>query len=387
MSKLIKWYCLEEILKIQAQYYIIFGERSNGKSYSVGKMFLDDFFKYGKEFVIMKRYSEDMKTITCNTYFEPLYQYVLEEYGYRIKFYRGTWWAYEDGLEGKLSECKPIGYALALSTSDRAKGAQFPRADNILLEEFMSMGAIYLPNEINLFVNIVSTIVRSRTECKIFMLGNAISKYSPYSDALDIKFHRMKKGEILYKEYYDESGLKTTFAIERTENVDVFNNVANKEGICYNIFGNSGVGSMIRTGDFETNKYNNVVCNVTFSESLNTLPKGSYRIVNNKDRINVLIAYTDYIYAIYRIFNNNEIVYAFREIDPRSLNNSNKYQYMINNKRHYNGIVNIVNLNSYSDKVIDPILDELIHAYKQDKLLFLNNDNGEDINSAFNMCL
>ena len=55
----IKWYSLDNILKYDAQYYIIYGERSNGKSYAVDKYIIDKFFKDGKQFAFVK----DMKKI------------------------------------------------------------------------------------------------------------------------------------------------------------------------------------------------------------------------------------------------------------------------------------------------------------------------------------
>lgn len=382
-----KFYSLDEIDKINdVQYHIIYGERSNGKSYALGKRALDNFFKYGEEFVICKRYEEDMKTKVCSTMLIPLYDYVLENYDHHIKYYQGRWWAYHKDTEGKMIDCKVIGYALSISTSDRIKGSQYPNVTTIIFEEFMSQNALYLPDEVNLFINVVSTIVRNRTNVKVYLLGNAISKHSPYADALSIRLHRLTKGEIIVKEYKDKKGRRTKFAIQRTENVDVFDTEENTKGIVYNVFGNSGVGNMITTGDFETHNYNKHICGVTFSENIKKVPKGKYRIVNNKDRINVLIKYEDYIYSIYRIVNNNEIVFAFREINKKQIN-SFKYQYIINNKKHYEGLINIVNLNTYSDKIIDNLLDEILHAYKQDKFIFLNNDNGEDVNSAFNIVL
>ena len=59
------YYSLDNILKYEAQYYIIFGERSNGKSYALGKYVLDNYFTKGEEFVICKRYKEDMTTYIC----------------------------------------------------------------------------------------------------------------------------------------------------------------------------------------------------------------------------------------------------------------------------------------------------------------------------------
>jgi hypothetical protein len=379
----VKWYSLDKIHKIpDVQYYMIFGERSNGKSYAVNKNSVDNFFTRGEEFIICKRFDEDMKAKVCSTVFKPLEDYILEKYEHKVKFYQSAWWAYHKDSDGKLAECKPMGYALSVNTSDRIKMSQYPNVTTISFEEFMSQSALYLPDEVNLFINIVSTVVRNRTNVKIYLLGNAICKHNPYSDALEIKLHRMHKGEIITREYKDNKGRRTKFAIERTENVDVFDTKENTKGIVYNMFGKSGVGNMITTGDFETHNYNKHICGVTFSENIKDVPKGKYRIVSNKDRINILIKYEDYYYSIYRVVNNNEVVYAFREIDKLTINPM-RFNYIINNKQYFKGIINIINLNTYSDKIIDWLLDEILHALKQDKFIFLNNDNGEDVNNAF----
>lgn len=382
-----KFYSLEEMDKIKdVQYHIIFGERSNGKSYAVNKRVIDNFFANGEEFVICKRYDKDMESKVCNTVFKPLEDYVLEQYEHKIKYYHGTWWAYHKDSDGKLSECHPMGYALSINTSDRIKMSQYPKVTTISFEEFMSQNALYLPDEVNLFINVVSTIVRNRTNVKIYLLGNAICKHSPYSDALGIKLHRMHKGEVIVKEYKDKKGRRTKFAIQRTENVDVFDTAENTKGVVYNMFGTSGVGNMITTGDFETHNYNRSVCGVTFSENIKEIPKGKYRLVTNKDKLPLLIKYEDYFYTVYRIIHNNEIVFAFRETE-RSKVDSKRFHYIINNKEHFKGIVNIINLNTFSDKVVDGLLDEMLHALKQDKFIFLNNDNGEDVNNAFRIVM
>ena len=130
----------------------------------------------------------------------------------------------------------------------------------------MSIDCSYINDELNLFLNLISTIVRYRHNVKVFMLANAISKFSPYSSALGIRLHRLKKGEIILKEYTDKKGFKTRFAIERTENVNVFDNNQNENKIVYNNFGNSGVGQMITSGDFEVHAYPRKVGNVTLDE-------------------------------------------------------------------------------------------------------------------------
>lgn len=379
------FYSLDELDKIKhVQYHIIFGERSNGKSYCLGKRVLDNFFKRGEQFVICKRYEEDMKTKICGTMLSPLYDYVEEEYGYKIKFYQGSWWAYPLGTDGKMSECECIGYALAINVCDRLKGSQYPKVKTIIFEEFMSQSASYLVDEVNLFINLVSTIVRNRTDVKIYLLGNAICKHSPYSDALDIRLHRMKKGEIIVKEYQDKKNRRTKFAIQRTENVDVFDTDENTEGVVYNVFGNSGVGNMITTGDFETHKYNIDSCGVTFSECLAELPPYKYTIVSKKHRTEVIIRYEDYFYAIYRVQVGQQVVFAFREIERDKISEKH-FSYIMNNKEHFPYLTNINNMLSYTDGYIDWLLDEMVHSFKQDKYIFLSNDNGEDVNCALTL--
>ena len=50
-----KFYSLKTILSKDAQYNIIFGERSNGKTYSVLKYGLEKFCKTGEQTAIVRR--------------------------------------------------------------------------------------------------------------------------------------------------------------------------------------------------------------------------------------------------------------------------------------------------------------------------------------------
>ena len=54
-----KFYSLRNILTKDAQYNVIFGERSNGKTYSVLKYGLEQFTKYGKQLAIVRRWKDD----------------------------------------------------------------------------------------------------------------------------------------------------------------------------------------------------------------------------------------------------------------------------------------------------------------------------------------
>ena len=57
----LQFYSLDEILKRKAQYNVIFGERSNGKTYAVLLHGLKNFVKTGKQIAIVRRYDDDIK--------------------------------------------------------------------------------------------------------------------------------------------------------------------------------------------------------------------------------------------------------------------------------------------------------------------------------------
>ena len=66
-----KFYDLQETVRKHpsCQYYIVWGSRGSGKSYSAMKMLVDDFFLQQSTFVIAKRYILDLKTKVCSTMF------------------------------------------------------------------------------------------------------------------------------------------------------------------------------------------------------------------------------------------------------------------------------------------------------------------------------
>ena len=381
-KKGIEWYTLDEILKYDVQYYMIYGGRSNGKSFAVYKKLIDDYFEKGWQFGLFKRFEEDMKEKFMGNLFPMELQiYMLEKYNHHVKFFRSKWYVYEDGLEGKISECSIFGYAFSLAGVNRTKATTYPEIMTLVFEEFMSIkGVEYLPDEINLLLNLVSTVARDRHNLKIFMLANAISKYSPYSTALGVKLHRIKHGDIITREYTNEHGFKTKFAIQRTKDVNVYDYGQNKNKIVYNLFGTAGVGQMITSGEFETHSYKRRISNVTFSE-LKQDKKD--RIVGKKDLIPIALQYEDYFYKIYIIYHGKYIL-AFREMEnvPPT---AQKVRFLINGSVQWDGVVNIGNVAIFDDERINRYIDIMVSCMKMKEFITLTDDDGENVINAFRM--
>ncbi len=71
-EKKIKYYSLTNILKREAQYNLIIGERSNGKTYACLKYALENYIKYGKQTAIVRRWQVDLKGRRASTLFDAL---------------------------------------------------------------------------------------------------------------------------------------------------------------------------------------------------------------------------------------------------------------------------------------------------------------------------
>ena len=56
----IKYWSIYPILSKDAQYNVIFGERSNGKTYGTLEYCIDQYFKDGSEFAYIRRWDEDL---------------------------------------------------------------------------------------------------------------------------------------------------------------------------------------------------------------------------------------------------------------------------------------------------------------------------------------
>ena len=68
----IKFYSLDEILKKHAQYNIIIGERSNGKTYATLLYCLKQYVKDGSQFAVIRRWKEDIRGKRAQTIFNGI---------------------------------------------------------------------------------------------------------------------------------------------------------------------------------------------------------------------------------------------------------------------------------------------------------------------------
>lgn len=182
-------YNLDNIDKENALINLIWGERSNGKSYQVKHKkaiipFLESMIKDGMNrdrFILIRRLREEITTEKIERYFADVDIASLTNNEYNIiTYYRKEIYLGNYNIEtGKVKRGEKIGYVVALSTEQHYAGASYLDVKNIIFEEFMSR-SVYLANEPDKLMNFWNTVDRKRGIVRMWLVGNTISRVCPY---------------------------------------------------------------------------------------------------------------------------------------------------------------------------------------------------------------
>lgn len=250
-----KHYSLSNILAENAQYNLLYGERSNGKSYAVKMRVLEDAFKEDKKFVYLRRWREDIMSNRAEGYFDDME--LDDEGNERVKEITGGIWTcvsvYRSEIyfasrdeNGKKVRGKQIGRVGVLTGDTHEKSFSYVGYYNILFEEMITDKG-YLANEVKTFMSLVSTIFRRRNG-KVFLIGNTLTKTCPYFREWElVNVPKQAIGSIDIYKYntgeLDDSGndLVIKIAVEYCANV---------QGVTKMIFGNK----MITKGEWATDE-------------------------------------------------------------------------------------------------------------------------------------
>ena len=356
-----KYYSLNKINKKNATYNVIFGERSNGKTYATLKQVLENYFNDGSQFAYIRRWSVDVQPKRMNNLFNAIiedgYLEKLSGGKFTAIFYRtGRFYlcTYNDKGKPIYNEEDIIGYAFSLSENEHNKANSYPRVTTIIFDEFLT-NKIYLPDEFILFMNTVSTIVRQRTNVKIYMLGNTVNKFCPYFKEMGLtNILTMKQGTIdLYT--YGETKLKV--AVEYADSKKKF-----KKNNFYFAFNNPKL-KMITGGAWELNIY----------------PHAPVKWLPKNIMFTYFIDFNDSIYQC-EIINKDANVFTYIHEKTTPIKNPDKdiiYTLDYNPKINYN--INILKpLNDYQNKIT--------WFYTHDRVYYQNNNVGDAINNYLKIC-
>lgn len=248
-----KYYNIAHLLKDypDAQYYLAFGERSNGKTYSALDYVAERYFQTGEQFAYIRRFGEDVRKKNLMTLFAPHVE------NNKIREYSQGKWSLVDYTGNKFYPVnfdddtnkfgrapEPMGFAFDLNSVEHHKSTSFPRVTTIIFDEFLSRQG-YLTNEFVLFMNMLSTIIRDRNNVKIFMIGNTVNKYCPYFSEMGLTHIKDQKPGTIDIYRYADTGLSVV-----VEYCDPMAKRGGKSSDIYFAFDNPQL-KMITTGSWE----------------------------------------------------------------------------------------------------------------------------------------
>lgn len=148
--------------------FLVTGGRGIGKTTNFVADCIDDFMKNGDEFVYVRRYKTEI--VKCKELLQPIVTDTDTK-------------AIGNGIFQYQCKKVRIGYGCALSLQASFKsGVDFSKVKTLIYDEAILMpGSIrYLPNEVTLFLELLSTVFRTRKDYKVFVLGNNADLFNPY---------------------------------------------------------------------------------------------------------------------------------------------------------------------------------------------------------------
>lgn len=356
-----KFYTTTAIDKKNAVYNIIYGERSNGKTYALLLKGLKAYAKDGSQLAYVRRWKEDITGRRAQRLFAGLNENGEVTKATGGKFTGVHYWAgkfylcnYDDSGKPIYGDGDVLGFTFALSDGEHDKSTSFPNVNLIIFDEFIT-NRLYLNDEFVLFMNTVSTIVRRRENVKIYMLGNTVNKYCPYFAEMGLDhILKMKQGTIdIYR--YGESPL--TVAVEYCKTTNTGGIEQNK----YFAFNNPKL-EMITGGAWELNIY----------------PHLPHKYKPRDILFTYFIEFNDGIFQCEVIDIKGDLfTYIHRKTTPIRGTDDLVYSLEPSSNPNYNRSVY---------KPMNRIQERVAWFFKHDKVFYQSNDIGDAVNNYLKIC-
>ena len=208
MATKMRYYDTVAINKTDSHYNFIIGERSNGKTTALLRDIISMFYQTGQKGAIVRQMEEDIKGHKGASLFSGVIagNMVSEltdgEY-HGIVFRNRAYYLTKIDDEGKQIAMKePFAHIFAVSQSIHYKSNSYPGIGIIMFDEFMRADHVYLQDEVLMFLNLVSTLVRDKADAKIYLIANTVSWNCPYFKKFGLRdISKMRPGDLAKFEY------------------------------------------------------------------------------------------------------------------------------------------------------------------------------------------
>ena len=259
------------------------GQRTNGKSFFWLALCTMEFFEFGYHLAYVRRQKEETTITGIEEYFcDKNYLAFLKKYygfdGVICKEKKLYFVAYDE--DGKIIKEQSVlfGKAFSLSTARNFKSLHYDLIENILFEEFITDG-LYLNSEWKKWNNLMSTIFRDR-KGRVILIGNTIERNCPYFREMGVNILKLKQGTIT--RYQSDN---VDFLVEYTGETQQKNKMFIGQ-----------VSRQINKGEWDSNTYPHLFCNLDEQEKLYTF----------------YYCYNEFCFkCVVFIFNDNKYMYIY----------------------------------------------------------------------------
>lgn len=356
-----KYYSPNAIDKKNAVYNIIYGERSNGKTYAMLLKALKGYMTDNSQFAYVRRWKEDITGRRAQRLFSGINENGEVEKITKGQFTGVHYWAgkfylcnYDNAGKPVYGDSDILGFTFALSDGEHDKSTSFPNVNLIVFDEFIT-NRLYLNDEFVLFMNTVSTIVRKRENVKIYMLGNTVNKFCPYFAEMGLDhILKMEQGTIdVYR--YGDSPL--TVAVEYCKPSNTTSLEKNK----YFAFNNPKL-EMITGGAWELNIY----------------PHLPHKYKPKDILLTYFIDFNDQLYQCEVIDIDGEM-FTYIHVKTTPIKNKDDLVYCLdpNSSPYYNRSIY---------RPMNKIQERILWFFKHEKVFYQSNEVGDAVNNFLKIC-
>lgn len=205
------WWDIAPIWEEDCILNLVFGQRSNGKTYGVDEKALELWADNGNPSCYMRRYDESIRPKNIKHLLDPFSDPEFNAKGNgklseltdgkynTFTYVSGEFYAvFKDPETGKITAKSktPVLRCVSLNTMETWKGQDGGYYNIICFDEAISRES-YLTNEYDTFLQCLSSIARlSEYPTKVFILANTLQKYNPYFDEFGIDVEQLEQGKI-----------------------------------------------------------------------------------------------------------------------------------------------------------------------------------------------
>lgn len=188
------YYNPRKLLSHNKMLNFVMSHRGGGKTYAGKKLAIKNFLKDGSQFIYLRRFKTELKGDNVAKWFDD----IREEFpGHKLEVKGNTFYINK----------KQAGFAIALTQQVQIRSTPYPNVRLIIFDEFVldeRKTLKYLKDEVTTFLEIVSTVVRSRDDLRIYCCANSISYVNPYFEYWKIRIDPNHKKTFYFSPLNDQ---------------------------------------------------------------------------------------------------------------------------------------------------------------------------------------